>query len=148
MLHPCNPPLLPILVAEDLDDDFDTVVEAVRHANVPNPLVRVRTLAEALDAVTEGGDHTFVFVLLDVNLPDGPGADLVRAVRNEARFRTTPVVVFSTSDNPQDLREMYGSGINAYHVKALRHRENLDMLSSIFAYWLHSVCIDVPDRTP
>lgn len=144
MHGPCD---LSILVAEDLDDDYDTVVEAARQASVPNPLVRVRTMAEARSLLLEGRRPPFGFVLLDVNLPDGPGRDLVAALRADDRFQNTPVVVFSTSDNPRDLRELYAAGVNAYHVKALRHRDNLDLLAAIFDYWLRLVCLDDPAST-
>lgn len=132
----------PVLVAEDLDDDYDTVVEAARRAGVRNPLVRAHTLAEARRLVASG--PPFGLVLLDVNLPDGPGHELVEAIRGDARLRTTPVVVFSTSDNARDLRQLYASGANAYHVKALRHRDNLEQLAAIFHYWLGTVRLDEP----
>ena len=144
MRAPCDPIHLPLLIAEDLDDDYQTVAEAAARADVPNPLLRIQTLAEAEALVADAAHERFGFVLLDVNLPDGPGVELVRRLRQDAAFRTTPIVVFSTSDNPRDLRELYSAGVNAYHVKALRHRENLDMLAAIFDYWLHSVCIDEP----
>ena len=139
-----EPAPLPLLIAEDLDDDFQTVAEAAARADVPNPLLRIQTLAEAEALVTDAAHERFGFVLLDVNLPDGPAVDLVRLLRRDEAFQTTPIVVFSTSDNPRDLRELYSAGVNAYHVKALRHRENLDMLAAIFDYWLNSVCIDEP----
>ena len=142
MIGPCEPSSLSVLVAEDLDDDYDTVVEAARRSGVVNPLVRVRTLAEARALLDRGLEPRVGLVLLDVNLPDGPGRDLVTAIRSDRRLQNTPVVVFSTSDNARDLRELYGAGANAYHVKALRHRDNLEQLSNVFAYWLQSVCLD------
>lgn len=129
---------LPILVVEDLDDDFETVADAARRAGVPNPLVRVASLAGARAALA-GADYSFV--LLDVNLPDGPGTDLVRQLRSGREGRTVPVVVFSTSDSPRDRRDLYAAGANAYHAKALRHPENLRTLDDIFSYWLSSALL-------
>lgn len=135
-----GPRALPILVVEDLDDDFATVVDAAQRAGVPNALVRVGTLAEAEAAVAAGA---YSFVLLDINLPDGSGADFVRALRADGA-RTLPAVVFSTSDSPRDLRELYAAGANAYHTKALRYPDNLRTLDEIFSYWLSSVLLDDP----
>ena len=144
MHDPCASSTLSVLVAEDLDDDYDTVVEAARKAGVEDQLVRVRTLSEVRSLLASAPRPRFGFVLLDVNLPDGGGLDLVRAVRADAQLGTMPVVVFSTSDNPRDLHGLYAAGANAYHVKSLRHRDNLDTLVRIFGYWLDAVCLDDP----
>ena len=133
-----------VLVAEDLDDDYDTVVEAARQAGVEDRLVRVRTLGEVRALLEDAPRPHVGFVLLDVNLPDGGGLDLVRTVRADAQLGTTPVVVFTTSSNPRDLHGLYAAGANAYHVKSLRHRDNLDTLAQIFGYWLGPVCLDDP----
>lgn len=142
MLDLCEPSARSVLVVEDLDDDYDTVVEAARRSAIPNPLVRVRTLAETRSLLGGEAKPHAGLVLLDVNLPDGPGREVVGAIRADGQLRNTPVVVFSTSDNPRDLRELYQAGVNAYHVKTLRHRDNIEQLSGIFAYWLRSVCLD------
>lgn len=130
----------PVLVVEDLDDDFLTVAEVAHRAGIPNPLVRAETLGAARRAVERGTDP-FSFVLLDLNLPDGPGADLVRALRASEARRALPVIVFTTSDNPRDLREVYTAGANAYHAKALRHVQNVRTLEEIFAYWLSAALL-------
>ena len=134
--------LHPILVVEDLDDDYDTIVEAVHQTGVHNNLVRVQTLREARALLALPDPGQFRFVLLDINLPDGPGADVVRTLRKTPALRTIPVIVFSTSENPRDLRQMYEVGVNAYHVKTIRHQENLEMLSAILDYWLRTVTVD------
>ena len=116
-----------VLVVEDLDDDFDTVAEAAEAAGAR--LVRARTLGEARALV-----RSSALVLLDVNLPDGPADAFVRAHR--AAGAVTPVVVFSTSVAPRDVRAMLAAGANAYHVKSLRQADALATLAVLFAYWL------------
>ena len=137
-MQPSEPQALPILVVEDLDEDYDTVVEAAWRADVSNDLVRARTLAEARSAVASS-PGVYSFVLLDINLPDGLGADFIRALRQEDVLRAVPVVVFSTSDDPRDLAELYAAGASAYHVKALRYQDNLETLRTVFSYWLAAV---------
>ena len=130
----------PVLVVEDLDDDFETVVEAADQAGVPNPLVRAGTLAEA-EAAVASLPSRFGLVLLDVNLPDGSGVRLVRKLRQRDPSQAVPVVAFSTSANPRDLADLYAAGANAYHVKALRYRQNLATLTTVFDYWLSAVSL-------
>ena len=136
--HLPEPKKLPILVIEDLDDDYETVAEAAQQAGIPNTLVRARTLAEAQAAVAPS-ECEFSFVILDVNLPDGMGADFVRILRSEDALCAVPIVVFSTSDSPRDLVDLYKAGASAYHVKALRYQDNISTLKLVFSYWLSAV---------
>lgn len=129
---------LPILVVEDLDEDFETVVDAANDVGVTNDVVRASSFAEA-QVVISASASAFSFVLLDVNLPDGVGSDLVRALRGGDLLHSTPIVVFSTSDNARDLAELYAAGVNAYHVKVLRYQDNMTTLRAIFSYWLSAV---------
>ena len=136
--HLPNPQALPILVIEDLDEDYETVVEAAQQAGIPNELIRARTLAEAKEAVAPS-ECEFSFVILDVNLPDGIGAEFVRVLRKQDALCAVPIVVFSTSDSPRDLVDLYKAGASAYHVKALRYHENIATLKLVFMYWLSAV---------
>ena len=131
----------PVLVVEDSDDDFDTVVEAAGRAHVINRLVRAADadIAEGLLALSPIGH--FAFMLLDSNLRGVDGLALLRQVRSNPLLATMPAVIYTTSVNPRDRDAFYDAGANAYHVKGVQHGECLHMLESIFDYWLHRVVL-------
>lgn len=136
--------LHPILVVEDFDEDFETVLEAARRAGVKNEIRRANSGDECLKLLRESAQHKNLspaLVLLDMNTPKGDGREVLHDIKQDALLRALPVVVLSTSDNSLDLDFCYTHGANAYHVKPLRYTDHLQVLEQIFGYWLTSVVL-------
>lgn len=150
--------LRPVLVVEDSDEDFNTVVEAAARARVGNRLVHAvdadsaqRLLAG--DAVGDTAGETagntaggFAFMLLDQNLPGTDGLSFLKQLRLDPLLSRLPTVILTTSGNPRDRDAFYDAGANAYHVKAVHYLDCLRTLEEIFGYWLNSTTL--PDMTP
>ena len=134
----------PILVVEDSDDDFDTVLEAARLGQVRNRIMRAGN-AEAGRALLAGQPaNPFAFVLLDCSLPDEGGLAFLQTLRASPATALLPAVVFTTSINPRDRDAFYAAGANAYHVKKVGFDECLAALDAIFRYWLSSAVLPDP----
>lgn len=131
----------PILVVEDSDDDFDTVVEAARRAGVRNRLVRAATADAARKLLSGERPTAYAFVLLDCSLPGEDGLGLLEYMRRDLAQRVLPVVVFTASINARDREAFYTAGVNAYHVKRVRFEDCLATLQQIFGYWLTQVIL-------
>jgi len=95
-LHPDEPPQeLRVLVVEDNAADAMVAEAAVsRAATGPYTILRARSVAQAIDAVTTQGAH---LVLLDLNLPDSRGLDTLRRMRVATR---SPIIVVTGEDAP------------------------------------------------
>ena len=135
---------LPILVLEDSDEDFDTLLEAAETSRIRNSVERATTgddcVQRLLDCVASEAPLPAV-VLLDLNTPGMDGRGALAAIRQHEALRQLPVVVFSTSGNPSDVANCYARGANAYHVKPVRYDEHLHVLDQIFSYWLSAVTL-------
>jgi CheY-like chemotaxis protein len=134
----------PIVVVEDLDEDFDTLLIAARLAGVRQEILRAVSGDECLRLLRgAGGKPTpqFALLLLDLNTPGGDGRSALGQIRTDPDLSAIPLVVFSTSASPRDVDFCYAHGANAYHVKPVSHAEHLLVLQSIFAYWLGSVLL-------
>lgn len=133
-----------ILVVEDSDEDFATVQDAARRAGLTQPVLRA-TSGEAclrlLRGELQGRLSSPLLVLLDLNTPGSDGREALQEIRNDAAFKTLPLVVLSASANPRDLQSCYACGANAYHVKPVDHTQHLQVLQQIFTYWLGSVML-------
>lgn len=137
-----------VLVAEDSDEDYETVEEAARGAGLAHPLRRASTGDTCLELLRGGpaGPLRPAVVLLDLNMPGMDGRQALVAIRADPTLRDLPVVVLSTSANPRDVAYCYAHGANAYHVKPVRHGEHLRMLQDLFHYWLASVVLPEAGR--
>jgi CheY-like chemotaxis protein len=77
-------------------------------------------------------------VLLDLQTPQGDGRHALRHIRANARLRSIPLVILSTSDNPRDVEDCLALGANAYHTKSVSYPMHLNTVRAIFHYWLQS----------
>jgi two-component system, response regulator len=131
-----------ILVVEDSDEDYQTVLDAARHCTVPNDIQRVSSGDACLQFLLDMADtHQALpaLVLLDLNTPRSDGREALLQIKQDARLCAIPIVVLSGSANPKDLHYCYSNGANAYHVKPVHHTLHLLMLQKILEYWLGNV---------
>ena len=128
-----------VLVVEDNDGDFETVVEAARRVGIHNLLRRVTCGDECLQLLNESVQHRSLLpalVLLDLNTSGGDGRDALRQIKACDLLRAIPTIVLSTSSNPRDVDFCYANHANAYHTKPVSHMAHLKTLQDIFSYWL------------
>lgn len=134
-----------ILVVEDSDEDFETVLDAAKHASLTYEICRATTGDEGLRLLRESAQSKNTppaLVLLDLNTPKDDGRYALREIKQDDQLRAIPLIVLSTSANPRDLAFCYASGANAYHVKPVDHAVHLQVLQQIFSYWL--TCVLLP----
>ena len=134
-----------VLVVEDSDEDFETVLDASRLANVINEIRRATSGDECLQHLADLEYKRLplpILVLLDLNTPKGDGRDALRGIMRNEQLRAMPLVVISASANSRDVSFCYDHGANAYHLKPVSHPEHLQILKNIFSYWL--TCVILP----
>jgi two-component system, sensor histidine kinase and response regulator len=67
-------------------------------------------------------------VLLDLHLPDLPGEEVLRLLREEPRTRGIPVLILSADASPGQIRRLLDQGASAYLTKPLDVRQLLERL--------------------
>lgn len=133
-----------LLVLEDSDEDFDTIVTAARGSEMQHTIRRAVNGDECVELLSDWveAEHCRpILALLDLNTPQGDGRYALKALRKDERFRTMPIVILSTSANPKDLDYCYEEGANAYHVKPVDYPSHIQTLVQIFDYWLRGVIL-------
>lgn len=132
-----------ILLVEDNPDDVELTRIAFEQANIPNRLVVARDGAEALDYLYARGLHTGrdpaqlpALVLLDLNLPKIDGREVLQAIRSDPATQALPVVVLSTSREPDDVQSTYALHANSYIQKPLDFQQFLWAVKQVALYWL------------
>ena len=137
-----------LLIVEDSDDDYTLVHWALQRAGFSRPLRRATGVAEALALLAPdspaalAGVSPFAVVLLDLDLPDGTGLDLLSALRAEyGGTLPLPVVILTTSNNPRDIAGFYRLGVAGYLVKPLERSRFADQIRAFVDYWFDAVTL-------
>jgi len=121
-----------ILVVEDDEIDILNMERVFRRNNVLNALEFARNGSEALSKLesVEFRRSGPLAVIMDLNMPKMGGLELLRRIRQNPELDGIPLVVFSTSDEEEDLAEAFRYHPTAYFVKALaQERFQEDILS-------------------
>ena len=74
-------------------------------------------------------------IMLDLELPDGSGLDVLRRIRSVPELRSTPVVVLSCSDDEDVLNECMESGANAFVPKLAGYDDFRAQVSRVGQFW-------------
>ncbi|HKQ18182.1 MAG TPA: response regulator [Candidatus Eisenbacteria bacterium] len=132
-----------ILLAEDNPNDEELTLRALRKHNVSNEVVVVRDGQEALDYLFIAGTHAGrnpnqppQLVLLDINLPKINGLDVLKRIRADARTRTLPVVILTSSSEERDRFTAYDNFANSYIRKPVDFDQFTEAVRELGLYWL------------
>jgi CheY-like chemotaxis protein len=125
-----------VLIAEDDADDQLMLRQAFRHVGYEGEMEFCRDGAELVQRLQLHGRRLPSLVLLDLKMPRMGGLEALQTLRADPRLKGLPVITFTTSDMPRDVRTAYELGANAY----LRKPVGLDALREIVAalktFWL------------
>lgn len=130
-----------ILLVEDNPDDEALTLRALRQNNIAEDVIVARDGVEALDFLfatgTYAGRDTTVLprvVLLDLKLPRVDGLHVLRRLRADERTRRLPIVVFTSSDEEQDIIDSYLFGANNYMRKPVDFSELSETVRKLGVY--------------
>ena len=117
---------LHILIVEDAPAHARLIEEVLKEIA---PHAKVRVASDAGDAIAFLEPHPGAvrrpdLILLDLQLSDGDGLAVLKAVRQHIALKDTPVVVLTCSDARENVERAYGLRVNGY----VRKPVNLDGL--------------------
>ncbi|HEX7953737.1 MAG TPA: response regulator [Burkholderiales bacterium] len=129
-----------ILLVEDNPADAELTIRALKKNHLANNLVWVKDGVEALDFIfaadaRQNRVNSPKLILLDLKLPKVDGIEVLRAIKTDARTRTLPVVMLTSSQEERDIVESYELGVNSYIVKPVDFDKFLEMVSQVGLYW-------------
>ena len=76
-------------------------------------------------------------VLLDINMPKKDGREVLKELKQHPKFKKIPVVIFSTTNNEQEMHRCYESGANSYITKPNSFENLLKTVAALRSYWMH-----------
>ncbi len=116
-----------IIMIEDDEGHARLIERNIRRSGVNNDIVPFSNGTDALKYLFEQ-DHSglahkghALLILLDLNLPDMTGTDILRQLKQSKYFKSTPVVVLTTTDDAQEIKRCYELGCSVYITKPVNY---------------------------
>jgi len=138
----------PILIVEDSPDDYYAAVRGLKSAGLANNFIHCETGESALDYLFRRkhyqDDKDWVLphlVLLDLNLPGINGGEVLEAMDDDKDLSLIPVIVLTTSDDPNDIQDSYAKGANSYICKPVDIDGFVGALKRLKDYWFEVVVL-------
>ena len=128
-----------ILFVEDDQDDILLFQLACKRTGIAESLNFFENGKRAVDFLKskiQAANPDRFLMFLDLNMPEMNGFEFLEWRRGVANLRAMPVIILSTSENPQDIAKAYDLGANAYLVKSSTIADLSGMLSAAHSFWI------------
>ena len=127
-----------ILLAEDDSTDAEFFQRALTRLDSPPELVWCKNGREALDGLVRYSEEACLprLAILDIKMPGMSGLELLEKLKSDSRTKDIPVIIMSSSDEPQDIARAYDGGANGYLVKPSRFQDLRELVGSINYFWI------------
>jgi CheY-like chemotaxis protein len=116
-----------IIMIEDDEGHARLIERNIRRSGVNNDIVPFTNGTDAISYLFgsdgSGSDRKgqALLILLDLNLPDMTGIEILQRVKENRYLKCAPVVVLTTTDDSQEIKRCYDLGCNVYITKPVNY---------------------------
>ncbi len=128
-------------------EDDPILVKLVRTAfenfGFRGTMISAGTVDQAIELlqVREQNREPVNLILVDMQLPDGTGLDVIREVKTTPTWRITPVIVLSSELAVDTINSAYALGANCYISKIPKMKNVFESLRALYANWLENALL-------
>lgn len=124
-----------IVMIEDDEGHARLIQRNIRRAGISNTVHHLSDGSSALRFLFEHPDGPAkngpALVLLDLNLPDMSGTEILARIKADPDLRRTPVVVLTTTDDKVEVQRCYDLGCNVYITKPVNYENFADAIRQL-----------------
>jgi two-component system, response regulator len=127
---------LRVMLVEDNPEDVAFTKIILRKAGLDRNLLVVldgKGAIEALVRLKENGSRIPDLILLDINLPDISGIDLLTKIKQDHKLSRIPVVMLTGSNFDDDIQKSYDLGASTYLVKPISKDALMLVIENLFS---------------
>jgi CheY-like chemotaxis protein len=116
-----------IVMVEDDEGHARLIEKNIRRAGVNNEIIAFENGTAALGYLLgkdgSGGvsEKRALLILLDLNLPDMSGTDILTQIKSNPHLKRSPVVILTTTDDKVEIQRCYDLGCNVYITKPVNY---------------------------
>jgi two-component system response regulator len=125
-----------VLVIEDNADDRELLLRQLRKSGMDSHVKFISNGQEALDFLTRPREipltEELIAIFLDLKLPSLSGLELLRRVRRQDELQDIPVIVMTSSNDPNDLDECRRLKVTNYVSKPVTFTSFSKAVADVF----------------
>jgi two-component system chemotaxis response regulator CheY len=114
-------------------DDSKVMRDMVSACLKPSPALAVTHASSGLEAIEKLSLQNFDVVVLDLNMPDIGGIEVLEFVRSQDRLRTLPIIIVTTRGDDASRSRALAAGATRYVTKPFSPGAILDEVSALVA---------------
>jgi CheY-like chemotaxis protein len=122
--------MMKILLVEDDLDDREIFIEVIGKLNLPVQLAHARDSVELFKCLEEDPEIHLIFQ--DINMPLKNGKQCLKELKSNEKYRHIPVIMYTISESPYDIDEVYEHGAHYYFVKPYAYRNLEETMKKVF----------------
>ena len=123
-----------IMLVEDNPVDVAFTRRVISHNKLDKDLIIALNSMDALEILEDTAIQRRLpdLILLDINLPDASGIDLLRKIKSDLRLKDIAVVILTSSNVDDDIQKSYDLGAKTYLVKPISSQALDGLLEKLF----------------
>ncbi len=132
-----------ILLVEDNEGDILLTTEAFEDSKIANKLNVIKDGQKAIEFFEKLIDESQLpnLMILDVNLPRISGHEVLAYLKGHKKYKSIPVIMFSTSSSESDIAASYNNHVNCYITKPYDSRDFTEVIQKIQDFWIKTATI-------
>ena len=135
-----------ILLAEDDEDDYLLISEALKESRLANKMHWVKDGEELMDYLHRRGNFADPerspfpgIILLYLNMPRKDGREALKEIKTDPALRKIPIIILTTSKAEEDILRSYDLGVNSFIRKPVQFEDFVEMVKVLGRYWFEIV---------
>jgi CheY-like chemotaxis protein len=128
---------LVILLAEDNEAQAMLVKKNLKSAGITNEIIHFWHGGEVLDYLSGKGTvkklkvHKPYLLLLDIRMPVVDGKEVLEKIKNDGNYKQLPIIMLTTSDDPEDISSCHKLGCSAYIAKPVTYDKFVEAIRNL-----------------
>jgi len=136
-----------VLLIEDNEGDILLTRKAIGMCNLDTEIHVAKNGREGLEFLYKVKDNADMptpdLVLLDLNMPELNGIEVLKEVKKSVELKKIPVIVLTTSTSDTDIIQSYNLNANSYISKPIDFFRFGEAISKLLNYWFNVVLLPV-----
>ncbi|MGB0087672.1 MAG: response regulator [Rhodomicrobiaceae bacterium] len=133
-----------IVMIEDDEGHARLIEKNITRAGVRNAIIHLPTGTAALEYFQHPERPKSLLILLDLNLPDMTGIDILQYIKGQEALKCVPVIVLTTTDDHREVDRCYELGCSVYVTKPVEYEQFANAIRQLGLFFQ---VIEVPETT-